>query len=324
MSLRSFLIRGMLVLVSALTIFIVSTAYLISYRIDSLHQKTVNQYLNSVYEIHKGELVGNLLINDQGVLRAFLDEVSKNRGIGLEFVSENFNYRTGKFRNSSSKKFIIENDGKALGELKVSVRDTRAAIAVEVIVLILFGVIFILGGAWWCNKKLKNKLIKPLNALLLSASHDHYPLLSEESKTITEISKLALELERMNEEVKDRSNSEALYTIASQVSHDIRSPLASLSMAIEDLNKLYPITDLSAIIRRSLIRINDIANNLLNDYKNIDRVQETNSNVEHIATAIDSIISEKRFQHRDKFLIDIISNVNTNYGLFSNINLVEF
>jgi signal transduction histidine kinase len=134
--------------------------------------------------------------------------------------------------------------------------------------------------------------------------------------------------------IHDVSRMLAMDEMAAQVAHDIRSPLSALNMissTLEDMPEQKRI-----LIRESIKRINDIANNLLEESKN----RKTNSNnkptmnaykkgdlvlqPELLAPIIDSLVSEKRLQNRDRLGIEIESNLDNSYGLFAKIDVSEF
>ena len=109
--------------------------------------------------------------------------------------------------------------------------------------------------------------------------------------------------------------------IASQVSHDIRSPLAALKMALEEVENIP--SDYRNMIRMSVQRINDIANNLLNDNKAKATQYKSQLEIELLAPLIDSLVSEKRMNYRHKTNVQIESELSKSYGLFANINSIE-
>ncbi|MGE3974747.1 MAG: hybrid sensor histidine kinase/response regulator [Bdellovibrionales bacterium] len=89
-----------------------------------------------------------------------------------------------------------------------------------------------------------------------------------------------------------------LSDLAAQVAHDIRSPLTALKVAFADNT---PKTkDVFELGRTALVRINDIANNLLNYRKHLSAVLETEPLVQKtqrpyiLSPRIDQLISEKR------------------------------
>lgn len=86
--------------------------------------------------------------------------------------------------------------------------------------------------------------------------------------------------------------------IASQVSHDIRSPLAALQMGIEDLKGVSK-NELD-IIYLSIQRINNIASDLLNYNKNQKKVFEPSSCSIQIVPLVEAIILEKKIQFKNK------------------------
>lgn len=110
--------------------------------------------------------------------------------------------------------------------------------------------------------------------------------------------------------------------IALQVSHDIRSPLTALKMAVDEANLSIP-NESRKIIHGSVQRINDIANNLLSE--NNDRKNKSDNilTTELLAVHVDLLVSEKRMQYRHQTNIDIESDLSLSYGLFVNINPVE-
>jgi nitrogen-specific signal transduction histidine kinase len=105
-----------------------------------------------------------------------------------------------------------------------------------------------------------------------------------------------------------------------QVSHDIRSPLSALTMTIEDAEGIPPAY--SKIIKLSVQRINDLANNLLS--KNIGQDdQEIKIQDEMLSPIIDSLVSEKRtiFSHQANVKIEL--DLSESYGIFSSVSASE-
>lgn len=152
-----------------------------------------------------------------------------------------------------------------------------------------------------------------------SISNNHYEPL--EIKTLRE------DISALIFKVEEKSKSDALVDIAKQVAHDIRSPLAAINTAIMDVSGMSE--QRRVMIKSASQRINDIANNLLAHYKNKDslycRMQAENIiNPELLFVAIDSIVSEKRFEYKSN-PIPILFNISDNsYSCFSNINLSAF
>lgn len=81
--------------------------------------------------------------------------------------------------------------------------------------------------------------------------------------------------------------------ITSQTSHDIKSPLVALNMAVDDLSQLPE--DKRILIKSAVTRIHDIANNLLIQYGSKEtHAKHGEINSELIASLLESIVSEKR------------------------------
>lgn len=131
---------------------------------------------------------------------------------------------------------------------------------------------------------------------------------------------------KKQKEVVNLTKKTAMSEISAQVAHDIRSPLAALDMIMQDAEDMPE--DKRVIMRSSVSRINDIANQLLTNYKNKENDKEMRTdhmNTILLSGIIDSILSEKRTQFRVKSNIQISSHLGVDaYGLFSKICIVEF
>ena len=121
--------------------------------------------------------------------------------------------------------------------------------------------------------------------------------------------------------------------LASQVAHDIRSPLAALAIAEKDLATLPE--DTRILIRSAVSRIRDIANHLLEKNRATnqmdDSVQAAHSQIAEamtpqlLSSVIDGLLTEKRMQFRPKMGLKIEGPLEAHsYGLFAKIQLNEF
>lgn len=123
----------------------------------------------------------------------------------------------------------------------------------------------------------------------------------------------------------------ALGKLASQVAHDIRSPLAALDSIEKDISHLPE--EKRVIIRSSVGRIRDIANDLIE--KNRQMPKDTGTvpapraaepvSTQLLSSLIEAVITEKRLQFRSKIGVDIDARLEKDsYGLFARIQPAEF
>jgi signal transduction histidine kinase len=137
----------------------------------------------------------------------------------------------------------------------------------------------------------------------------------------------------LNEQLVERKNLEknaAMLTIAQQVSHDIRSPLAALNMILDDLHD-FP-EEKRQIIRNAISRIKDIANglsikkriNIIQPPKEGEEVLKPRLSSHMILYSVENMISEKHMSRpRDQFKIHA-DFAPESYGFFSYIDPIEF
>lgn len=121
--------------------------------------------------------------------------------------------------------------------------------------------------------------------------------------------KEAAQLKLENQAQKIAAEEQAKFReIVSQVNHDIRSPLASLSMITKKCANLLPERERNSI-KNSTDRITDIANNMLNYFKpnrdaNVENAEaEAEAKAKHtvlIAPEILEILTEKKYEYAQK------------------------
>lgn len=142
--------------------------------------------------------------------------------------------------------------------------------------------------------------------------------------TLVELQSLLIEIEEKNKNIGILEKKATIIELSKQVSHDIRSPLAALNMVVGDLDQVAE--EKRILIRNSVSRINDIANTLLTKSKNINNdhaIQEEQMTTELIPSLVDSIVSEKRVQYRDKTTINIETDLRNSYGAFALVNAAD-
>ncbi|MBU0505667.1 HAMP domain-containing histidine kinase, partial [bacterium] len=138
------------------------------------------------------------------------------------------------------------------------------------------------------------------------------------------------EIEKYQEQLQNDAELHAKLQIASQVAHDIRSPLSALNMVTHDLKELPEEERL--IIRSAVQRIEDIANDLATKRHKAQGVglKEKNQNnlevkAKLLSSLVEQMVSEKRTEYRSKTGVNIESQFDaTSYGLFAKINSREF
>lgn len=118
-------------------------------------------------------------------------------------------------------------------------------------------------------------------------------------------------------ELKEEKNiaQKKLTTLAAQVAHDIRSPLAALNTCLRHLPQ---IPENQRILMRNVAnRINDIANNLLHQYRSGENEVSENLHVWLLAPLVENIVSEKRLQFEGQHIHLEEKISNTGFSTFS-------
>jgi signal transduction histidine kinase len=117
----------------------------------------------------------------------------------------------------------------------------------------------------------------------------------------------------------------ALASLASQVAHDIRSPLAALEVVMHESSRLPE--SLRVLTRSAIGRIRDISNNLL-EKKRLNlpnaEIKSAKNEVHLLSCIVESVVSEKRTQFRSRHKVSINFELNAeSYGVFANVDSTE-
>lgn len=131
------------------------------------------------------------------------------------------------------------------------------------------------------------------------------------------------------DELRRAEQASARMLLASQVAHDIRSPLAALNVAVATGDQLPE--DTRRIVRSAVSRIRDITNNLLLAERGAavpsssPTVGAEPRAVHLLSGLVQSLVSEKRFQYRTLIGIEIEAELRPQtYGLFAEVQSIEF
>lgn len=115
----------------------------------------------------------------------------------------------------------------------------------------------------------------------------------------------------------------AVASIATQVAHDICSPLAALTILEKELATLPE--NIRIMVRCAINRIRDISNNLLDNKRSLEKTTVEPQSPQLIFALLEQIITEKRTQYRVHLNIEIRDRFDLNsYGIFSIVQPTEF
>lgn len=176
------------------------------------------------------------------------------------------------------------------------------------------------------NKKIPQRLfVTPINNLI-ALLHNEKNTSDEFIKNFpTEIQDIKNKITSLLKNLEAKTREAVLGQMATQVAHDIRSPLTVLDIAITDITAHIP-KEQRILIRNATNRIHDMANNLLTQYKenkNFEFHHQQNK-PELITDLVLSAISEKRTQYKQMPVEFSIYIHESAYGCFANVSGPEF
>jgi signal transduction histidine kinase len=184
------------------------------------------------------------------------------------------------------------------------------------------------------RSRLTDSIVKPIEELARDPENwsPSTPDVATEAVELHErLKKYIGERDQQRKEAEKLLHDASLVQWATQVAHDIRSPLTALNKATEDLTSLPE--DKRVLLRSAVARIQDIANHLLQKNRPSTALEPSTAIVgssertskELLATLVESLVSEKRLQFRSNLYIEITTRIDANaYGIFADIQPIEF
>lgn len=309
-----------------------------------------NSYLDSTFALFHSELIGDLLVAEEATIRALLFEIASSRAVSGE-LNSTYKFNFGNTFSGFSKTYPLTYGETRMGTITLRVNSLGNLNNLILSISMAIGVQLLILGAVFVKikRQLEDGLFFPLQSLsdFIASGETQTPRLGHAaSKEVVDLLNvyrtLRTSLENSAELYAEMKRAAAEEKIAKQVAHDIRSPLSALNMMAGSLNSLPE--ERRLLIRSAVQRINDIANSLLNRghvmYMTTESTRETTSpsgpksndgskgqnftSLTMLINPIETITSEKRIQFRKNMDISINADLENGYGIFANINAVEF
>lgn len=281
-------------------------------------------------------IINQVLVDNYGAIEAKIKQVNKTTPFHLAWVAHGSSSYSKQLRyivpfswkyNYPLMKVDQQNFGYLIFSGSFSNQDSFiSSLLIRNLLLLLFlaiGFALLLPLIFSIPNRLFLKPVMKILSLLENGTDSSILQLNPQGSNVDEIQKIERKLLALLHEAKESSKNQALYEITSQVAHDIRSPLSSLSTAIEHTKKL-PENE-RAMIRSAVQRINDIANNLLRQHKKPHTQNSTRPNMQTylLYPILDSIISEKRQVLPKHIVLNLYVSKNA-YMACTNIFRIDF
>lgn len=290
----------------------------IDYALNTNELLVIQRDLNN---LHKG-------IFDAFGTKTFVNLTMDGRQLGQTYDPPSFSLLI------SENKYEFTSAGNRRIGLETRIDHTNVIWKAVLIMLILQGFVLIAGLVWKASArrslhKISTQLSEAVawtDRMAEKLSQDSSPTPLADSEVL-EISKLLSSMNLMSQQVvqlqKDLRRAEfgrGQMALATQVAHDIRSPLAALHMMERQMDEVSE--DKRQIFRLAIGRVREIADSLLKKKKELDL---ENRSVVPLLPLIESIIQEKSEEWRKHEGLKLISNVSSQeYDLRAAIQPIEF
>lgn len=327
MKIRNLFFETILILI-LITLFVVTlNSYQVHRRASDDLEYLQRQYLNATFEIYKNEIIGDVLVGNREIIHSLLDEITSNRSAGTILSYDNVTISTGQHK----KQLPIISYSLNLGNEKFAtiklypLKNIKSYNFIDEIIIPLSFEVLVLSLCFiWVLRRVKRKLLNPLNGLVLNLEIEAIGAHEINNDAVIELKQLCGTFKKMTVDLRKKAQYEAESIAAKQVAHDIRSPLACLNLLLS--NTLSMPEKQRILMRSSIQRITDIANALHSKAEKSSHPNYSSDFRENImiSSLLEMLVTEKRTQLGLGTNIRIDLNLDRSYGLFSYINAPEF
>lgn len=258
-------------------------------------ETTTKEKFQSLIESNRMEFINDLRLKDTEMLKARINSLKQEENLDLAITSSAFDYSTFETVGGSDfkKEYSLDDDGKILGKLSLVQKNpglkTSALVPVLLFLALQLGLAFVV--IYYLQKWTFNRVFLPLERLVESGRKGKVdPSITESDLIPEEVKSLSNIMVRLWDDIRTQSSQTAHVRIASQVAHDIRSPLSALEVLSTKFSDKLPreSSDLLITVTR---RIREIAESLLQQ-KPVIHAQTKVSSGERQAQALSVVIKE--------------------------------
>ncbi|WP_172867718.1 sensor histidine kinase [Halobacteriovorax marinus] len=213
----------------------------------------------------------------------------------------------------------------SVGRVESCIQSELSYFSRTFVAITFFGAFFVILVAYTFNRLIKDvnkpiydfaEFISNINFTTLELPRVAESKQSENSNIKSlykNISNLISNLKESQKELLDKEKHMAMSELAAQVAHDIRSPLAALEMVLQSKEEIE--TNKKELMKNAATRINDIAENLLENYRAplaISTGSKQHEKIDLLPLA-EGIVAEKKIQYQSYsgLSIEIENNTDT-------------
>jgi signal transduction histidine kinase/CheY-like chemotaxis protein len=312
-------------LVVAISIFLLTISFAASVILFQSH-KTVCELFNSKMEASGSSIARELTLQETKVAAALFDKVIislRRVSSEVDLILDTNNMKDGlkgceprifEARIFHPVTFSGDKVGVIYGKVK-SFSSFRILIFAVFIIILLLGLLKFIKNRLIEN--IRTKIVTPIELLCGQEEISHENLPSEVKSIAEKLSKLRESISVSEKAKVELIQAEKISKVATQVAHDIRSPLEMLKGLKSEISSLPESS--RRRIQLSINRIEEITFNLLKNHKQ-NFINNQNIKGEELLSLVEGVMTEKNieFRNNEKVKIEELFNSNS-YGLFSAI-----
>lgn len=190
-----------------------------------------------------------------------------------------------------------------------------------IISFVLFTILLLFSVLKFIKNKLieniRDQIVSPIESLCLQRPINYESLPTEVQNIALILNKFKTTIVISEKARMELSHAEELSNVATQVAHDVRSPLETLKSLKSEL-ALLP-SDARKRVQLSINRIEEITFNLLKNHKQLTHAENLHHS-EGLLGLLNDVVTEKNIEFRNLKSVEIIESFNsTSYGIYSKI-----
>ena len=325
MSIKTLLLEMVLIL-ATITCAVIALSSFQIHRDTATHIIALQQqYFDATAEIYQNNIIGDLLIGENRMTTALLQEIAHHRKLGISVNYQNHELQGGEVSaTKTGKQYPLDlgNGKKAMLTIYPGSNLIAPSFFKNLGATIFFEALVFALGFLYLSRLFKKRLLDPLTDLVSHLKPGDLETYQMEATTVVELKELTTTLKKMHDVVQKEAVYEAESNAAKEVAHDIRSPLATLHRLLDNVKQL-PEKE-RVLLTNAIHRIQDISNNLLSKHQPFLHIDSSSLQAELVSELLNSVVSEKHIQYEEKQIDFRLIISEGAHCLFAIVNAVNF
>lgn len=239
-------------------------------------------YLKTVFESNSSEFIGSILLEDQELTEALLEDIGRAHGIDISYSA----YK----KVEADQSFALSMFDRKMGYINMDLEEQSISMSYRFsfFITLLWQLLILLLSSVGLSNFLKKRYYTPLINLLRYTS-DENPHIFLRSK-VPEFKVIESYLSQLKADVKRNASNSAIAITTQMLAHDVRKPFTLMESLVDTVAKAKNISAVRRVLHDSLPEISASLVSVNGMIQDVMEVGKTDTSLAFEATSVDKIL----------------------------------